>query len=62
MWHDISTVTQDDAPFTAWIEPYGVPILKCASVEFDCCLDAAGNVIDANGDPVEYVTHWRVQA
>ena len=61
MWHDISTVTPADAPFTAWIEPFRVPILKCASVEYDCSLDTTGQVVDANGDPVEHVTHWRKQ-
>ena len=58
MWQTIDTATASDAPFTVWIEPFGVPILQCASVEFDCTLDANGTVIDPQGDPVENVTHW----
>ena len=58
MWQTIDTVTAQDAPFTVWIEPYSVPILHCATVEFDCSLNASGQVIDVNGAVVENVTHW----
>ena len=58
-WSPISTVTSPDAPFVAWIEPYGDPADGVATIEYDCDLDAGGDVVDANGAAVANVTHWR---
>lgn len=58
-WAPISTVTSNDAPFVAWIEPYGDPADNAATVEYDCSLDSSGDVIDAASAAVANVTHWR---
>lgn len=58
-WDDIDNVTANDAPFVAWIEPFAASGPDAATIEYECELDANGLVIDADGNILSDVTHWR---
>lgn len=57
VWMPIATVTADDTPFMAWVDPVDRP--EWGSIVQECNLDTTGQVVDADGDPIENVTHWR---